>query len=615
MADLTQLSPQIIKQMTDAELTALAGEIRTLLIRTVSHNGGHLASNLGVVELTLALHRVFDSPVDEIIWDVGHQCYTHKIVTGRGGRFDTLRQKGGLSGFPKPEESEHDIFIAGHSSTSVSVAYGLAKAKTVQGEPGSVVCVIGDGSISGGMAFEALNHSGRSAEPLIVVLNDNAMSIDRSVGAMAKYLTRLRNGEQYFRFKARFDRLVSSIPGIGGGLRRVFVAVKDKLRDLFLDDTIFQKMGFKYLGPCDGHNLTDLTRLLRRAKEMHRPVLVHVQTIKGKGYPYAEHQPDTFHGLPSFDIMTGEREAGGKPTFSSVFGQTLADWCGEDDKLRAVTAAMTIGTGLEALPAERVIDVGMAEEHAATFSAGLWRGGLRPVLAVYSSFLQRAYDQINHDICLPRAHVVLAIDRAGVVGEDGETHQGLFDVSFLGALPHMTVDSPSNFAQLRACLKRALYETDGPAAVRYPRGGEPPEEAPDFATPEYRLFGRGGATLLVTYGVLTTQLLEARRRLREAGIGADVLQLIRIQPLPAEAIDRAAAGREIFFFEEGMRTGGVGERLAAALLERGFSGRYRLRAVEGQYVRQSTCEEALHDLGLDADGVTAAVLEARDDAT
>ena len=500
MADLTQLSPQIIKQMTDAELTALAGEIRTLLIRTVSHNGGHLASNLGVVELTLALHRVFDSPVDEIIWDVGHQCYTHKIVTGRGGRFDTLRQKGGLSGFPKPEESEHDIFIAGHSSTSVSVAYGLAKAKTVQGEPGSVVCVIGDGSISGGMAFEALNHSGRSAEPLIVVLNDNAMSIDRSVGAMAKYLTRLRNGEQYFRFKARFDRLVSSIPGIGGGLRRVFVAVKDKLRDLFLDDTIFQKMGFKYLGPCDGHNLTDLTRLLRRAKEMHRPVLVHVQTIKGKGYPYAEHQPDTFHGLPSFDIMTGEREAGGKPTFSSVFGQTLADWCGEDDKLRA-------------------------------------------------------------------------------------------------------------------CLKRALYETDGPAAVRYPRGGEPPEEAPDFATPEYRLFGRGGATLLVTYGVLTTQLLEARRRLREAGIGADVLQLIRIQPLPAEAIDRAAAGREIFFFEEGMRTGGVGERLAAALLERGFSGRYRLRAVEGQYVRQSTCEEALHDLGLDADGVTAAVLEARDDAT
>ena len=592
--ELSGLTPERVKQMTSDELGDLASSVRERLIRTVSENGGHLASNLGVVELTIALHRSFSSPTDKIVWDVGHQCYTHKLLTGRADDFDTLRKQNGLSGFPKPCESEHDAFVAGHSSSSVSIAHGMAQASKLLGKNNYTVCVIGDGAIAGGMAFEALNNCARSDERLIIVLNDNEMSIGKSVGALAKNLTRIRNGTAYFRFKDGLARFLEKIPLIGKGLKRVSRNFKDRMRDFFLHDNIFQKMGVIYLGPIDGHNIAAMERLFDRAKQLDRTVIIHVNTVKGKGYEYAEEHPDRFHGLGKFDITTGACEQNTCESYSVLMGRELASLAEKDKTVCAVSAAMVKGTGLSGMPADRLFDVGMAEEHAVSFAGGLAKNGMKPVCALYSCFLQRAYDQIQQDICLADVHAVLCIDRAGVVGEDGETHQGLFDVGFLTALPNLTVYSPASGEELKTLLKKALYEHSGPVALRYPRGDAAALPAGD-AGDGFTLYKRSGTKLIVTYGRETKEALQT---------DADVLSLWRIKPISEEAVTLACGYKTVLFAEEGIRHGGIGEQFAALLSERSFTGDYFIRAVDDTFVKQATTQESLCSLGLDGDSLS-----------
>ncbi len=601
------ISPEKIKEMSFEELSRLGEDIRKILIETVSQNGGHLASNLGVVELTLALHNVFSTPTDSIIWDVGHQCYTHKIITGRLDDFSTLRKAGGLSGFPKPEESEHDAFIAGHSSTSVSLAHGMARAKAIKNDESYTVAVVGDGSITNGMIYEALNDCARCDERLIIILNDNEMSIGKSVGAMSRYLTKLRNGEKYFRFKDRLNRFFTKLPLIGMGLKKLSVGFKDKIRGMLLRDNFFQNFGLYYLGPCDGHNIKELSRLLERAKNSNSPVVVHVKTVKGKGYEFAEQNPDVFHGLSKFDIQTGEAKASSQ-SFSSVFGSELNKICEDDSKILAVTAAMVAGTGLSHVKEASVIDVGMAEEHAVTFSAGLAKQGITPVCAIYSTFLQRAYDQINHDVCLSDMHVVFAIDRAGIVGEDGETHQGVFDVAMLNPMPNLTIYSPATFDELKSELRQAIYFEKHPVAVRYPRGSERSLPSPSQGYENYNIYG-SGKILIVTYGILTAEMLDACDSLKKMGKSTTLLQLKKIKPIDEAAISAALSFDNIYFIEEGMKHGSVAEGFGIRLMEMGYKGKFRVRAIDGAYVRQASVNEAWKAIGIDTKSVVRFINE------
>ncbi|MBQ1966480.1 MAG: 1-deoxy-D-xylulose-5-phosphate synthase, partial [Clostridia bacterium] len=467
-------SPKDIKKLDYTKLNELSGEIRYKLIETVSENGGHLASNLGMVELTVALHKVFDSPKDQFVYDVGHQCYTHKLLTGRYESFSTLRTKGGISGFTRPTESEHDIFFSGHSATSVSAGLGLAQAKALKGDRSHVVSVIGDGSFTGGMVFEALNNGGRSKANHIVVLNDNKMSISENVGAFAKYLAVIRSRPQYYSFKANTEKVLNKVP-FGEKIVKELYKVKTDIKNkVYEKSTFFEDLGYRYMGPIDGHNIENLCDALESAKSVNGPVLLHVITVKGKGYEYAEKDPSVFHGISKFDVDTGEAISSSK-SYSDKFGETLCDLAKNDDSLCAITAAMGLGTGLgkfSGLYPERFFDVGIAEEHAVTFASGLSKNGMKPVFAVYSTFLQRCYDQLIHDVALQKQKVLLAVDRAGFVGEDGETHHGLFDVAFLGTVPGMKVYSPCNFNLLEADLKNALYSEETAVAVRYPRGTE-----------------------------------------------------------------------------------------------------------------------------------------------
>ena len=455
--------------MNTRELTDLCAQLRQKMVDTVSRTGGHLASNLGTVELTVALHRVFNTPKDAIVWDVGHQCYAHKLLTDRYARFDTLRRQGGISGFPNPAESEHDAFVAGHSSTSISVANGIAKAKALTGDKGYTIAVIGDGALTGGLAYEGLSNAGRSDDRLIVVLNDNKMSISANVGFVARYLSHLRSQVKYVRVKQKVTKVLNHTPLIGRPLTALIQRGKQRLkRSVFSGTSFFENMGFYYMGPVDGHDLDDLIEALRAAKSVGKPVVLHVNTIKGKGMPYAEERPDTYHGISGFDPDTGVAQSGGE-SFSSRFGQTLCDLAEKDSRIVAVTAAMVKGTCLDKFAAQyptRFFDAGIAEEHAVTFSAGMARGGLLPVFAVYSTFLQRSYDQLINDTSLMNNHIVLAIDRAGVVPEDGETHQGIYDVAMLGTIPNVTMFAPANFAELDLHLKHARYDVGGIAAVR-----------------------------------------------------------------------------------------------------------------------------------------------------
>lgn len=606
-------SPDDIKTLTPDQLTALCGELREVLIHTVSKTGGHLSSNLGVVELTVALHKMLDLPRDKIVWDVGHQCYVHKLLTGRRDRFDTLRQTGGLSGFPKPEESEYDAFVAGHSSTAVSAANGMAKAKALLGDKGYVAAVLGDGALTGGLAYEGLSNAGRSTDRLIVILNDNRMSISKNVGFVARHLANLRSRPRYVRFKMGVSSVISHIPLIGKAAQRGMVWVKSRMKNaIYHQSTLFEEMGFYYLGPVDGHDIRDLCQALQTAKNLNRPVLLHVETVKGKGYSYAVQSPDTYHGVTGFDIDTGKTPAGG-PSFSQVMGDSLCTLAREDIRICAITAAMKSGTCLNKFADRypvRFFDVGIAEEHAVTFASGLACNGMLPVFAVYSTFLQRSYDQILNDTAIMGNHIVLAVDRAGIVPDDGETHQGIFDVPFLTTIPRVVIYSPSTFAELEINLKQAIYDRDGIAVVRYPKGGELPG-AEEFV-PDYKAFTHlrhpGARTLLVTYGRIFAHALTAARELTETGIPVSVLKLTRIWPLPEEVFQIAREYDRIVFFEESSRSGGIAQSFGEALLEREYRGGYTVRAVDGP-LSACTVSAGLRQTGLDPQGMIQTVRE------
>lgn len=600
-------SPDDLKQLTIDELNRLCGEIRKELIETVSVNGGHLASNLGVVELTVALHSVFNLPEDQIVWDVGHQCYTHKMLTGRREQLSTIRTEGGLSGFPKRTESEYDPFNSGHSSTSISAAFGLAMAKGLQNDPGHVIAVIGDGALSGGLAYEGLNNAGRYKKNLIVILNDNKMSISRNVGSMARYLATIRAKPGYLRVKGNVENVLMHTPLIGMPLRDALLKSKSVIRNLVYNSTLFEDMGFVYYGPFDGHDLEKLTSVLKVAKQMSRPVFIHVVTTKGKGYPFAERDPGAFHGISGFDIETGEQNCSGE-CFSDVFGQKLSWLASEDNRVCAITAAMKTGTGLAEFShqfKDRFFDVGIAESHAVTFAAGLAANGMLPVFAVYSTFLQRSYDQIIHDAAMQNLKVTLAIDRAGIVGEDGETHQGLFDIAFLNSIPNVTVFSPSYYSELMDAMNKALYECEGVCAIRYPRGSEWYKPA-DFkcSGKAYDLYGNKDAPfLLITFGRLFSYACAAQKQLLKQGIDVCILKLNRIKPIDASAVADAMQYKKLFFFEEGMQSGGVGEHFGYQLQKRGFDGSYAITAVDDAYVQQADVKSALKRLNLDDEGM------------
>lgn len=599
--------PADIKDLNQQEIEQLCSEIRDQLIETVSQNGGHLASNLGVVELTVAFHRVFDSPHDQLVFDVGHQCYTHKLLTGRREQFNTLRTEGGISGFPKPSESVHDPMIAGHSSTSISAAGGLASAKMLQNDDGCVVAVIGDGALTGGLAYEGLNNAGRTHEKLIVVLNDNKMSISKNVGSMARYLAVIRTKNSYIRFKTKLSKGLRKIPLVGKKINEVLFKSKNALKSAIYKSTLFEDMGFVYMGPVDGHNEKLLERTLTVARSMDKPVLIHICTLKGKGYSPAELKPKIFHGISGFDINSGETKAGGT-TFSEVFAQSLCDFAEEDDAVCAVTAAMKSGTGLTDFALKykrRFFDVGIAEEHAVTFCAGMAANHMRPVFAVYSSFLQRAYDQLIHDVAIQNLNVTIAVDRAGIVGEDGETHQGLFDAAMLSTIPNIRIYCPSYFSEVKPMLRKCMYDYDGIAAIRYPRGAEKYKpEGFAAAGNEYDVFDAEGADVLtVTYGRIFSNMCAAVERLESEGGALSMLKLGMIKPIAEEALSYAQKFSRIVFFEEGIKRGGVGEYLCSELHQRGWQGRFVIRAVDNVFVPHASVNSSLKHLGLDEDGM------------
>lgn len=608
-------TPSDVKELTEEEMTFLAQEIRDKIVETVAQNGGHLASNLGVVELTIALHSVFDVPKDKIVWDVGHQCYAHKILTERCGQIDTIRTEKGLSGFPKRTESVYDCFDTGHSSTSISAALGIACSEEMQKSGAYTIAVIGDGALSGGLAYEGLNNAGRSGKRLIVILNDNKMSISHNVGSMARYLSYMRIKPSYLQAKTRMHRL-AKIPLVGKPVTSGMKRVKDWMRDEFFGqkNNMFEQFGFTYLGPYDGHNITQLRTAFKAAKHKHAPVMIHVCTKKGKGYEYAEKNPKGFHGVSAFDVETGEPKTS-SVGYSDIFGRCMCELAEKDSRLCAITAAMSIGTGLNAFSRQykdRFYDVGIAEEHAVTFAAGLAVGGMIPVFAVYSTFLQRSYDQLLHDAALQKLHIVLAIDRAGIVGEDGETHQGIYDTAFLYTIPHITIYAPSSFYELEVMLSKALFDTEGIAAVRYPRGGEQylPEDYHYQGKP-YSLYGDEEAPiLLVTYGREFSQACMAQELLREQGIDICLLKLNTVKPFAIGALGTAKKFPTVYFFEEGVRSGGVGEHFGFHLYGAGFTGNYRLIALNSQ-VPQAKTETALHKAGLDAAMITMHIINDR----
>ena len=597
--------PGDLKSLTLQQCKYLCTDIRNLLISSVSKTGGHLASNLGVVELTMAIHRNFDSPNDKIVWDVGHQAYVHKILTGRADQLGSLRQENGISGFPKPEESVHDSFIAGHSSTSLSVACGIAEAMKLQGRDNYAVAVIGDGAMTGGMVYEAMNNCCcKEDSNLIVILNDNNMSISKSVGALGKYLTSLRNSEKYLDTKRKVEKNLNQIPVVGMKMAKGMKYAKDAIKSTILERTMFEDMGFIYLGPINGHSLTELEQVMHMAKSYHKPVFIHVKTTKGKGYLPAEKNPGEYHGISRFDIETGNPEVAAKDSYSTAFGKELVELAEADERICAITAAMKYGTGLQFFGKrfpERFYDVGIAEQHAVTFAGGLASMGQIPVFAVYSTFLQRAYDQLIHDVAIGKLHVVLGVDRAGIVGEDGETHQGLFDVAMLTSIPNTVIYSPSCYEELRLCMKKAIYANKGLAAVRYPRGAEEVSFNRDVISTEH-VFNRhsGSDTLIITYGRLYNEAYKAQSLLTERGVKSDILKLTKIFPIARDIIREIKDYRHIVFFEEAERQGGISEKFGDLLMEEGYTGDYSRVTADG-FIKQASVMSALSKLGLTSD--------------
>ncbi len=614
--------PEDIRRLGLAELNDLAREIREMMIATVSRRGGHLASSLGTVELTLAIHYVFDTPRDRLVWDVGHQAYAHKIITGRKECFDTLRQKGGISGFPKREESLYDVFDVGHSGTSISAAAGMAEARCLKGDDFRIIAVIGDGAISTGMAFEGLNWTGDRRKNIVIILNDNEMSISPNVGALSSYLNRIMTGQTVTRIRTEVKTFLKSVPGIGEQMLKFSRQVEESLKTFFVPGAIFEELGFTYVGPLEGHRLDHLIKNLKNVRKLEGPVLVHVVTQKGKGYRFAEDDPSRFHAIPPFDIDTGESFAAGRspaPSYTDVFGRTIVALAREDPRIVAITAAMSEGTGLDRFAREfpeRFYDVGMAEQHGVTFAAGLATQGFVPVVAIYSTFMQRAYDQIIHDVCLQKLPVVLAMDRGGFVGADGPTHHGLFDFAFLRTVPDIIVMAPMDENELQHMLKTAV--TCGcPVSLRYPRGagaGVPLDEHPrplPIGKGEILLDPPDAALAVVAIGACVHPALAAAELLKAEGIPIRVINARFVKPLDGELLCGTAEKlRRVITVEENTLMGGFGSAVLELFAEAGISGvAVRRLGIPDEFAQHATQKELRRLYGIDAEGIAAAVRE------
>lgn len=605
-------APNDIKNIPAENYSELAKEIRQFLVKTVSHTGGHLASNLGAVELTIALHSCLNLPEDKIIWDVGHQSYVHKILSGRKEQMRTIRQLGGISGFPKEEESDCDAFDTGHSTTSISVAAGYARARDIKGEKYKVVAVIGDGSFSGGMAYEAINNLSRYKTNTIIILNDNEMSISRNVGGMASYLERIRTDSKYIDFKGDVENVLSKTD-FGTKVAHRLKKTKNSIRDLITPGEFFKDMGLGYFGPIDGHNINDLIRAIEAAKTYKGTVLVHVITKKGKGYRFAENNPSKFHGIEPFELGTGElKRPAERDSYTAVFGRVLCDIAEKDQTITAITAAMAGGTGLldfQSRFPERFFDVGIAEEHAVTFAGGMAAAGMHPVVCIYSTFLQRAYDQILHDVCLTGKKVIFAIDRAGIVGNDGKTHQGIYDIAYLSTIPGLTVISPKDGAE----LVQAIYfakDFDGPVAIRYPRGevyySGIDENPIKFGRSE--TVARGKELALISLGTVFEEASAAAQLLENDDISVTLVNARFSSPLDKEMLDRLMDHKMIAVVEEGIASGGYGEHVAAYLAEKGYKGRVLTIALPDIYLEHGSKCELTREYGLDSEGLHKTIL-------
>lgn len=596
-------TPDDLKKLTLPELNLLCDEIREFLIDSVSETGGHLASNLGAVELTVALHTVFNVPQDKLVWDVGHQAYVHKLLTGRRNGFKNLRKYNGMSGFPKTAESEADCFNTGHSSTSISAALGLARARDLNHLDGHVVAILGDGAFTGGMIWEALGDAGHSKTPLIVILNDNNMSISKNVGAVSKYLRNLRTNPSYLKSKSIIESFLSKIPLLGDTLIKILQKLKSIMRFAVHENNIFAEMGFNYMGPFDGHDTEKLIQVFNQAKKEPKPVFIHISTTKGKGYLPAEKNPSLFHGVPPFDKKTGAFKSASSPDYSEVFGKTLAALGETNEKIVAITCAMPVGTGIEHFGKKfknRFFDVGIAEQHGVTLAAGLAISGMIPVIPLYSSFMQRAYDQILHDVCLQKLHVVFPVDRAGIVGADGETHQGVFDISFLSHMPNMTILSPASFGQLKNMLDFAVNVHDGPIAIRYPRGSCQADVPETFEFPKAQLLKVPERVLIIASGRMVATASAVSDMLPTCGI----LALPVISPLDYDGILSAVKETELVItIEDNVLTGGFGEQIGNFLEESGVNVKFKRFGFPKEPIIHGSIPELDRHYGVDADSI------------
>ncbi len=599
-------SAQDLKKLNKNDLPHLCEEIREFLIDSVSNTGGHLSSNLGTIEISVAMHKMFDTPQDKFLWDVGHQCYTHKIITGRKQSFDKLRMFNGLSGFPSPKESEHDCFIAGHGNTAISAAIGMAWAKKHRGEHGKIIAIVGDGAFTGGMVYEGMNNV-KNLDNLIVILNDNEMSISKNVGGLAQYFTHLRTNPKYFALKRFVQKFLDTVPLIGIPFRKYLQKIKSSLRQRLYHSTIFENMGFQYVGPVDGHNVHELCNVFEAyKKEQNAPLFLHITTVKGKGYKPAEINPGEFHGVSAFDAVNlTDPDFSNQISFSSVFGEHLTALANKDKNIIAITAAMKYGTGLQYFyrkHKERFYDVGMAEQHAVTFAAGLAEGKMKPVVAIYSTFLQRAYDQIIHDVHLQKLNVLFAIDRAGFVAGDGETHQGIYDAAFLSQLSGVKVIAPCNYEELKYWLEKLLYE-DGVRALRYSRGAEDETLAKLNCTKnEYDVLNaenKNAQIALITYGAQTAEALKAAQKAGEKNVDVHVIKMCQIHPIPQNLPEKLLKYSKIVFAEEGIKSGGIGEHLLSELNSYNYEGEYIHLAADGKMLTHASADELRKIFALD----------------
>ncbi|MBI4633343.1 MAG: 1-deoxy-D-xylulose-5-phosphate synthase [Deltaproteobacteria bacterium] len=612
--------PADIRKLDPASLNGLAEEIREMIIDTVSKRGGHLASSLGTVELTLAIHYVFDTPRDKLVWDVGHQAYAHKIITGRKDRFPTLRRKSGISGFPKRSESPYDVFDVGHSGTSISAASGIAEARSLEGKDYKIIVVIGDGSMSAGMAFEGLNWAGDRNKDLIIILNDNELSISPNVGAMSSYLNRIMTGHAVTKLKSEVKGFLKSIPAIGEQMLRFTKQVEESLKALVVPGALFEDLGFTYVGPLEGHRMDNLIKNLQNVKELQGPVLVHVITQKGKGYHFSENDPLRFHGIAPFHIETGEIVSRNRPssalTYTRVFSRTIVNLARANARIVAVTAAMCEGTGLDEFSrefSERFYDVGIAEQHAVTFAAGLATENFIPVVAIYSTFLQRAYDQIIHDVCLQNLHVVFALDRGGLVGEDGPTHHGIFDYSFLRALPNIIVMAPKDENEFQHMLKTAIL-CDGPVSVRYPRGYGVGVSLDDIPSPleigKGEVLAEGTDLTIIAIGSTVSPALSAALKLREEGISACVINARFVKPLDEKLLcDAAASTRRVITVEENTLMGGFGSAVLELFEGKKMQGiTVKRLGIRDEFPEHASQRELRSMYGIDTEGIISAAI-------